>query len=322
MLHDFGFRRFLLCLMLFAICAVLIACAGESLDGIERRVDSLEAGSLPTRPAPSPSSTATETTDETEAFDTDTPARTPVKIEAALDSANATTGTATPQPTDAATATLSPANTVLPMNIEPTEPSSATPVPPFATATSAPPAPAPTVTPVSTRTATPTATSTRAPTATATATPKPASAMLDGEPAPTTFLTIGDATGQAGHSAQVVLQIDGSGDGVAGFIIDISVSDPAIAAISAVTLPAYGLTFSPEAADLPAAIVRVTAIDLLDVLSGRLEDETLMTLTLDLLATGSTELVASIEALDDDDGSDLDPLTVVADGQITVLESP
>lgn len=105
--------------------------------------------------------------------------------------------------------------------------------------------------------------------------------------------------------------------GLAGYTLDATIQDGAIAKITGVAFPAdFPLgTIVPDPVDGPT--VRASAVDLGAVVNGGDVDVLLATLTLELLAAGTTEVVLDVTTLDDDDGFPINSATLA--GSIEVI---
>lgn len=112
---------------------------------------------------------------------------------------------------------------------------------------------------------------------------------------------IADA-GRVGVLTELEIKIDTGSAGLAGFIIDISIADPAIAKIVDVSFPpAFGLSqFVPDPVDGPT--VKVSGVDLGDAVQGGEFDVRLVSLQLEGLVVGTTGLDVVVRQLDDDKG--------------------
>ncbi len=104
--------------------------------------------------------------------------------------------------------------------------------------------------------------------------------------------------------------------GLAGYDLQIILSDPGIARITKVVLPLMGLT---EVSDLPGNRVNLQAVDTSDLVKPGSANVVLATLTVEGLAEGVTAISTTILALDSDLGTDI-PI-VIQPGQL-VVEKP
>ena len=95
---------------------------------------------------------------------------------------------------------------------------------------------------------------------------------------------------------------------LAGFFVTVAVEDPAVAEIVAVQFPDYsdpitGVQLSGLLGILPAASVGIAAVDLAGALAGPFDTKVLATISVRLLAAGSTQVsVVGPPQVDDDDG--------------------
>jgi hypothetical protein len=114
-----------------------------------------------------------------------------------------------------------------------------------------------------------------------------------------TRLEIESVSGTAGRSATVDITMHEATEGLAGFLLEVSVADPGIARIVGVDLSDFGLS---ETSPLPATVLSISAVDLTGLFEGPFERETIATLDLELLTAGETEIVLQVLKLDDDEG--------------------
>ena len=108
--------------------------------------------------------------------------------------------------------------------------------------------------------------------------------------------------GSVAGVTDVNIEIDTGIGGLAGFIIDISIVDPTIAKIINVFFPPeFGLSqFVPDPVDGPT--VKVSGVDLGDVIQGDVKGIRLASVQLEGLAVGMTAIDVVIKRLDDDKG--------------------
>ncbi|MDI9633448.1 MAG: PEGA domain-containing protein [Methanolinea sp.] len=135
----------------------------------------------------------------------------------------------------------------------------------------------------------------------------------------TTVTVISAAIPAAGASVNVSVVADYFPDGLSGYIMNASVSDPAVAEITGVSFPAWaGLSaHSP----LPAAEVSLRTSDLSLGVSAGARNVTLVSLTVRGKAAGSTVLTLSVRQMDPDGpGSPITP--TIVPGTITVGGTP
>ncbi len=114
-----------------------------------------------------------------------------------------------------------------------------------------------------------------------------------------TRLEIESVSGTAGSNVAAAITMHQATQGLAGFMLEVSVADPGIARIVGVDLSDFGLS---DTSPLPASVILLSAVDLSGIFEGPLERETIATLDLELLAPGETEMVLGVLMLDDDNG--------------------
>jgi PKD repeat protein len=121
-----------------------------------------------------------------------------------------------------------------------------------------------------------------------------------------------------GESTTIAVVMDGVPTGLSGFNITVSLTDPPIGEITAVTYPAWA--FMPENSDLPADSVYAQAVDLKSTVGAGAANVTLCTLTIRGDVAGQTDLAITASKIDDDIGGRYTPTFVSA--SITVGNSP
>ncbi len=110
-----------------------------------------------------------------------------------------------------------------------------------------------------------------------------------------------------GSSGQATLYLNEAPEGLAGYGMKASLSDPGIAEISMVSYPSWGkLTKEPA---VPAQSVLISAVDLEQLVQGGSTNIPLATLTLHGIAHGTTTLTLSGVNLDADGGGSITPGT-------------
>ena len=96
--------------------------------------------------------------------------------------------------------------------------------------------------------------------------------------------------------------------------MDVTISDPAVATITGVTLPDYGLVFVNGT---PGQTASILIADLNGVLDGALSNSLIATIDVQLLGSGAAELNTVFSLLDNDSGADLVPFVIVDPGAVT-----
>lgn len=102
-----------------------------------------------------------------------------------------------------------------------------------------------------------------------------------------------------GGVTTVSLILDTAPDGFSGYRILISMEDPSIAEVSAVTLP--GWAELPEITGVPGPEVSITAVDLMSKVEKGASGILLATLSVKGLSPGTTEILLSDPIFDDDE---------------------
>ena len=109
-----------------------------------------------------------------------------------------------------------------------------------------------------------------------------------------------------GESTDVLITLSSAPGGMAGYVIEIKVGDPDVAAIEHVTFPDFGL-----ARVLPSdgPELRMAAADLLRKIEPGAENATLASLVVSGAQAGTTNIDIVVEIMSDDDGEPVTPST-------------
>ena len=116
-----------------------------------------------------------------------------------------------------------------------------------------------------------------------------------------------DGQTTVGSMASVAVIISNAPVGVAGFSIEVSLSDPTVARIASVDFPEFGLTTVLPSSD---SSVRFAAADLFRKIEAGGIDSVLGTVRIEGFAQGTTRVELNIIQMDDDNGDIMEPLTV------------
>ena len=108
-------------------------------------------------------------------------------------------------------------------------------------------------------------------------------------------LAIEGGQGPVGTTVQLQMSLTAVQVSLSGFLVTVAVEDPALAQIVAVQFPDYsdpitGFELSGLLGGLPAASVGIVAVDLAGALAGPFETKVLATISVELLAAGSTQV--------------------------------
>ncbi|MEM3094504.1 MAG: dockerin type I domain-containing protein, partial [Nitrososphaera sp.] len=164
-------------------------------------------------------------------------------------------------------------------------------------------------TPTSTPTATPSPTQSPAPSPTATPSPTPVpnppppspTATPSPSPAPTLSVQGGQAkVGQSLSLPIVLSQIPPTG--LAGYDLEVTLSNPGVARLTGAEFPNLGLT---QPTLISSSRLRLTAVDIANVLQAGAANATLATVKLDGLLEGNTTVSISVNSIDDEAGSQI-----------------
>ena len=122
-----------------------------------------------------------------------------------------------------------------------------------------------------------------------------------------------DGQGNVGTTINLQIQVQQASGGISGFVFDATISDPAVATITGVTLPDYGLAFTNG---VPGQTASILMADLNSVLDGVLNNSLMATIEVQLLSPGTAQLNASFTLLDNDSGANLIPFVIVDPGSV------
>ena len=115
-----------------------------------------------------------------------------------------------------------------------------------------------------------------------------------------------------GYAVEAPIVLDSAPNGLAGFEMTISLSDPAIATIDSVVIPTeFGMTYIEH---ISTSEVKVMGADLAQALQGSLSGVTLATLNMTTAKQGASEIHIDLTRLEDDSGVPID--NQVLDGSL------
>ena len=130
-------------------------------------------------------------------------------------------------------------------------------------------------------------------------------------------LTPQSSTGRVGDLVSIPIVLSEAPGGVSGFDIVVSLSNDNVASIVSAEFPGFGLIQYTQISD---SQVRLKAVDFAGVIESGAINATLVTLTLQAVKKGSTDIQISVNILDDDSGY---PITVtLVDGTFSVKKTP
>jgi len=118
----------------------------------------------------------------------------------------------------------------------------------------------------------------------------------------------------AGETVDYAIVLDEAPDGLSGYSLTVTLTNPAVGEITDVSFPAWA-TLNNKGT-LPADSVTIKAADLMNTVADNANDITLATLTLRADEAGSTPVTITLNQMDDDDGGIMSP--AIADGSFTV----
>ena len=132
-------------------------------------------------------------------------------------------------------------------------------------------------------------------------------------------ISVGDgAIAEVGSTTTVNITLDQAPNGLSGYKITVSVSDPSVAEITGVKFPSWATM--NDNSTLPADSFWMKAVDLNEEVEAGTTDIDLGTLTIRGDATGECEIDVAIEHVDDDSGDPINPS--VSPGTLTVSGTP
>jgi uncharacterized repeat protein (TIGR01451 family) len=108
-----------------------------------------------------------------------------------------------------------------------------------------------------------------------------------------------------GGTASLNLRLDSAPNGLSGYDINITLSDPTVASVTGVTFPAWATL--KDSSSVPASFIHLTAVDLNDLVNGSASNVPLATITFQGLKEGSTPVQITVNAMDDDSGNMVSP---------------
>lgn len=125
------------------------------------------------------------------------------------------------------------------------------------------------------------------------------------------MLRVTDAQGAAADFVTVDIVLENLLDGVSGFTLTVEIADPGIAIIDDVIFPNYCPIFfclNESSPAPPASTITITATDFENLIEPGADPATLVTLSVELLGVGDTEIaVLTGHEIDDDPGSQMAP---------------
>jgi PKD repeat protein len=120
-----------------------------------------------------------------------------------------------------------------------------------------------------------------------------------------------------GDTMPVSIVLDMTPSGIAGYDINVSLSNSTVATITAVTFPSWAIL--NESTPLPASSLRLRMVDLYEQVNSSDTDVPFGTITLQGNAVGSTDVIITIKNITSDDGDSFMPR--IQSGKFTVVTS-
>jgi PKD repeat protein len=125
------------------------------------------------------------------------------------------------------------------------------------------------------------------------------------------------STASTGSTTTISLTLDSAPDGLSGYNLTVSLSDPSIAEILSVSFPAWANVH--DTSTLPSGSVRMKAADLADGVKSGDTNTLLGTLTIRGDADGTCDIVVTVTKMDDDSGNSINPGTVSGTIEVTSI---
>ncbi|MFH0968732.1 MAG: PEGA domain-containing protein [Methanobacteriota archaeon] len=126
--------------------------------------------------------------------------------------------------------------------------------------------------------------------------------FLSGMASAVTIQTTGVSISGPGQKADIPVTIDAVPLGLAGYKMNVALSHPGIAKISAITLPEWAALKNIDGT-LPAEAATLTAVDLMDNVKAGATSVPVATFSIEGISAGTTDLVLTITELTDDSGN-------------------
>jgi PKD repeat protein len=120
-----------------------------------------------------------------------------------------------------------------------------------------------------------------------------------------------------GSTAAVNMKLDTASAGLSGYSINVTVDDPSVAMITAVSFPAWAAL--SDTSILPSSSCQIKAVDLHEQVQSGASDVPLATITLQGLKAGSTPVIITLNKMNDDTDALVQPL--ITSGTFIVTES-
>ncbi len=130
-------------------------------------------------------------------------------------------------------------------------------------------------------------------------------ALLVGVTSAVTIQTSGVSISGPGETAEIPVTIDTLPAGLAGYKMDVTLSTPGIAQITAATLPDWAALKNVDGT-LPTESTTLTAVDLMDAVKAGATSVPMATFTVTGVKAGTTNLVLTLTELTDDSGNPIE----------------
>lgn len=126
--------------------------------------------------------------------------------------------------------------------------------------------------------------------------------LLSGVAAAATIQITGAGITTPGETATIPVTLDETPAGLAGYKMTITLTTPGVARITEVSFPEWASLKNVDAT-LPAEIVVITAVDLMDTMKTGATNLPLCDLTIEGVASGTTDVAITVTELTDDSGN-------------------
>jgi len=126
------------------------------------------------------------------------------------------------------------------------------------------------------------------------------------------YISFQDSDVNVGQVISVPIVLSSAHQGLAGYLIEVSMSNSSVAHISSAEFPSFGMTYQAQY----EGYNRLAAVDLFRLVESVDINSTIVTLNIMGLAQGTSDIQIRIIQMDDDDGNIMEP--VIIPGTVTV----
>ena len=126
------------------------------------------------------------------------------------------------------------------------------------------------------------------------------------------YISFQDSDVYVGQTISVPIVLSSAYQGLAGYLVEVSMSNSGVAHISSAEFPSFGMTYQAQYEDYN----RFAAADLFRLVEDVDINSVIVTLNIMGLAQGTSDIEIRIVQMDDDDGNIMEP--VIIPGTVTV----